>query len=34
LTSPTTFFLYSNNLEMLANHHDNFGGMMTEIRIN
>ena len=30
----TTFFLYSTNLEMLANHHDNFGGMMTEIRIN
>ena len=34
LTSGTTFFLYSTNLEMLANHHDNFGGMMTEIRIN
>jgi FtsP/CotA-like multicopper oxidase with cupredoxin domain len=29
----TTFFLYSTNLEMLANHRDNFGGMMTEIRI-
>ena len=34
LASGTTFFLYSTNLEMLANHHDNFGGMMTEIRIN
>jgi FtsP/CotA-like multicopper oxidase with cupredoxin domain len=34
LTSGTTFFLYSTNLEMLANHHDNFGGMMTEIQIN
>jgi FtsP/CotA-like multicopper oxidase with cupredoxin domain len=30
----TTFFLYSTNLEMLANHHENFGGMMTEIQIN
>ncbi|MEJ2273048.1 MAG: multicopper oxidase domain-containing protein [Woeseiaceae bacterium] len=34
IPSDTTFFLYSTNLEMLANHHDNFGGMMTEIRIN
>jgi hypothetical protein len=34
LQSGTTFFLYSTNLEMLANHRDNFGGMMTEIRIN
>lgn len=34
IPSGTTFFLYSTNLEMLANHHDNFGGMMTEIRIN
>jgi FtsP/CotA-like multicopper oxidase with cupredoxin domain len=33
LTPGTTFFLYSTNLEMLANHRDNFGGMMTEIRI-
>ena len=32
--SGTTFFLYSTNLEMLANHRDNFGGMMTEIRVN
>ena len=34
LSPGTTFFLYSTNLEMLANHRDNFGGMMTEIRIN
>ena len=34
LTSGTTFFLYSTNLEMLANDAQNFGGMMTEIRIN
>ncbi|MDH4125016.1 MAG: multicopper oxidase domain-containing protein [Gammaproteobacteria bacterium] len=29
-----TFFLYSTNLDMLSNNTENFGGMMTEIRIN
>jgi FtsP/CotA-like multicopper oxidase with cupredoxin domain len=29
-----TFFLYSKNLDYLANDAENFGGMMTEIRIN
>lgn len=28
-----TYFLYSNNLDYLANDAENFGGMMTEIRI-
>jgi len=34
LTSGDTFFLYSKNLNQLANDAENFGGMMTEIRIN
>jgi FtsP/CotA-like multicopper oxidase with cupredoxin domain len=29
-----TFFLYTTNLDRLANDAENFGGMMTEIRIN
>ena len=29
-----TYFLYSKNLDQLANDAENFGGMMTEIRIN
>lgn len=28
-----TYFLYSKNLDQLANNNENFGGMMTEIRI-
>jgi FtsP/CotA-like multicopper oxidase with cupredoxin domain len=36
VTAPTagTYFLYSTNLDQLANDAENFGGMMTEIRIN
>lgn len=34
LTSGSTYFLYSTNLDRLANDAENFGGMMTEIRIN
>jgi FtsP/CotA-like multicopper oxidase with cupredoxin domain len=34
LTSGDTFFLYSKNLDRLANDHENFGGAMTEIHIN
>jgi FtsP/CotA-like multicopper oxidase with cupredoxin domain len=34
LASGSVFFLYSTNLDMLANDKENFGGMMTEIRIN
>ena len=37
LTAPTTagtYFLYTKNLDKLANDAENFGGMMTEIRIN
>jgi FtsP/CotA-like multicopper oxidase with cupredoxin domain len=34
LTSGQTFFLYTTNLDRLANDAENFGGMMTEIRIN
>ena len=34
LTSGQTFFLYTTNLDRLANDDENFGGMMTEIRIN
>jgi FtsP/CotA-like multicopper oxidase with cupredoxin domain len=37
VTAPATagtYFLYSTNLERLANDAENFGGMMTEIRIN
>ena len=32
--SGKTFFLYSKNLDRLANNAENFGGAMTEIRIN
>ncbi|MGA1870207.1 MAG: multicopper oxidase domain-containing protein [bacterium] len=32
--SGTTYFLYSANLNYLSNHNEDFGGMMTEIRIN
>jgi FtsP/CotA-like multicopper oxidase with cupredoxin domain len=37
LTAPATagtYFLYTKNLDKLANDAENFGGMMTEIRIN
>ena len=34
LTPGSVFFLYSTNLDYLANDDENFGGMMTEIRIN
>jgi FtsP/CotA-like multicopper oxidase with cupredoxin domain len=34
LTVGNTFFLYTKNLDRLANDAENFGGMMTEIRIN
>ena len=37
ITAPSTagtYFLYSKNLDQLANDAENFGGMMTEIRIN
>jgi FtsP/CotA-like multicopper oxidase with cupredoxin domain len=33
-TPGTTYFLYSKNLDQLSNNEENFGGMMTEIRIN
>ena len=33
-TPGQTFFLYSTNLDHLSNDAENFGGMMTEIRIN
>ena len=29
-----TYFLYSTNLQQLSNDAENFGGLMTEIRIN
>jgi FtsP/CotA-like multicopper oxidase with cupredoxin domain len=32
--TPGTYFLYSTNLDRLANDAENFGGMMTEIRVN
>jgi FtsP/CotA-like multicopper oxidase with cupredoxin domain len=32
--TPGTYFLYAKNLDKLANDAENFGGMMTEIRIN
>jgi len=32
--SGKTFFLYTKNLDLLANDDENFGGMMTEIQIN
>ncbi|PHS17140.1 MAG: hypothetical protein COA86_10825 [Kangiella sp.] len=31
--TPGTYFLYTKNLDQLANNTENFGGMMTEIRI-
>jgi FtsP/CotA-like multicopper oxidase with cupredoxin domain len=34
LAPNSTYFLYSTNLEALSNDTENFGGMMTEIRIN
>ncbi len=34
LTPGSTYFLYTTNLDQLANDAENFGGMMTEIRIN
>ena len=34
LASGSTYFLYTTNLDRLANDAENFGGMMTEIRIN
>jgi len=34
LASGSTYFLYTSNLHQLANDVENFGGMMTEIRIN
>jgi hypothetical protein len=34
LASGSTYFLYTTNLHQLANDAENFGGMMTEIRIN
>ena len=33
LTAGSTYFLYTKNLHQLANDAENFGGMMTEIRI-
>jgi len=33
-STPGTYFLYSQNLDRLSNNAQNFGGMMTEIRIN
>jgi len=33
-TTQGTYFLYTKNLDQLANDAENFGGMMTEIRIN
>jgi len=33
-TTPGTYFLYSQNLDRLSNNAENFGGMMTEIRVN
>jgi FtsP/CotA-like multicopper oxidase with cupredoxin domain len=32
--APGTYFLYTTNLDELANDTENFGGMMTEIRVN
>jgi len=34
LTPGDTYFLYSTNLDRLANDAENFGGMLTEIRLN
>lgn len=33
-STPGTYFLYAKNLNYLSNNNENFGGMMTEIRIN
>ena len=33
-STPGTYFLYSQNLDRLSNNAQNFGGMMTEIRVN
>jgi FtsP/CotA-like multicopper oxidase with cupredoxin domain len=33
-SAPGTYFLYSQNLDRLSNNTENFGGMMTEIRVN
>ena len=33
-STPGTFFIYTQNLDRLSNNNQNFGGMMTEIRIN
>ena len=32
--APGTYFLYTTNLNFLSNGVEDFGGMMTEIRIN
>jgi hypothetical protein len=32
-STPCTFFLYTTNLDHLSNDAENFGGMMTEIKI-
>jgi FtsP/CotA-like multicopper oxidase with cupredoxin domain len=32
-TTPGTYFLYTKNLDLLANDRENFGGMMTEIHV-
>jgi FtsP/CotA-like multicopper oxidase with cupredoxin domain len=34
LAAGSTYFLYATNLDRLANDAENFGGMMTEIRVN
>ncbi|PLX93593.1 MAG: hypothetical protein C0619_04285 [Desulfuromonas sp.] len=33
-TAGTTYFLYTSNLNYLSNNEEDFGGMMTEIRVN
>jgi len=32
-STPGTYFLFTKNLDKLSNDAENFGGMMTEIRI-
>jgi hypothetical protein len=32
--SPSTFYLYTPNLDHLANDAENFGGLMTEVHVN
>jgi hypothetical protein len=32
-TSPCTFYLYTPNLDHLSNDAENFGGLMTEVRV-